>query len=123
MAFTVAASVAPARASRPKPPKKLQIGHAEYAILQGGDVQEAMEDRGTEGVSNGNVLKILLRNDRPFVSEAETLLHEVLHQCLYVAGLDLKNEDEEPVVRALSMHLFGVLRANPKFVSYLTHKE
>lgn len=115
--------MAAASRSRPQPPKKLRIGHAEYSVLQGGDVQQLLDDRADEGVSNGNVLKILLRDDRPFTTEAETLLHETIHQCLFVAGLELDNAVEEPIVRALSMHLFGVLRENPKFVSYLTHKE
>lgn len=105
------------------PPKKVRIGYADYSVLQGGDVQDIMDDTLNEGISNGNVLKILLRSDRPFVNTAETLLHEILHQCLFMAGLELERDVEEPIVRAMSMHLFSVLRDNPKLVSYLTHKE
>lgn len=52
---------------------------------------------------------------------ANTLLHEVMHACLAMAGITdvLTDEDEERVVRRLSPLLLQALRDNPGLVTYL----
>lgn len=51
-----------------------------------------------------------------------TLIHEILHACVYVYGLkeEFKDEDhEEKVVNALGNALTEVLTRNPKLVSWI----
>ena len=57
--------------------------------------------------------------------ESNTLLHEVMHACVYGAGLNqaegpLKEDNaEELVVNQISNYLMGVFRDNPWFLDYL----
>jgi hypothetical protein len=108
-----------AAAKKPQIPTTIRIGHLVYLVSTGPEVNERLQDNGEAGRSNGNMVRIEVRDDFPRVTTRETLLHEVLHQCLFVAGKELPTELEEPIVRAMSMVLFGVLRDNPEFVQYL----
>ncbi|MDA0778914.1 MAG: hypothetical protein O3C19_07615 [Bacteroidetes bacterium] len=57
--------------------------------------------------------------------ESNTLLHEVMHACVYGAGLNqaegpLKEDNaEELVVNQISNYLMGVFRDNPWFLDYI----
>lgn len=57
--------------------------------------------------------------------EANTFLHEVLHACVYQAGLNsdggalCKNDDEEVTVNALANSFSQVVRDNEWFLPYL----
>lgn len=104
-------------------PKRLRIGHATYEVACNPTLDPPLVEEGLAGVSNGNLLRIAVRSNLPHQTKAETLLHEVLHQCLFVTGRDLERDLEESIVRPLSMALFGVLRDNPKLVTYLLDKE
>lgn len=113
--------------SEVKPPSSIRIGYATYRVQEDRD---RCDDESVEGMSNGNQRLILLRGDRPYDSAADTVLHEVLHQCLHVAGLQastlvgkgVTGEDaEEMVVRAMSGMLLDTLRENPELVRYLLH--
>lgn len=103
-------------------PKKLRIGYADYAIASNKATDADLIENGLAGVSNGNLQKIAVRSDLPLTAQAETLLHEVIHQALYQAGLDLDAKEEEAFVRPLSMLLYGTIRSNPKLVTYLTQE-
>ena len=48
----------------------------------------------------------------------ETLVHEVLHACFAVSGLDM-GDDEEQIVSRLSPYLFDALRRSPGLADYL----
>lgn len=50
--------------------------------------------------------------------ERETLIHELLHACFAVSGLDL-GDDEEQVVSRISPFLFDALRRSPGLRTYL----
>ena len=104
-------------------PKKVRIGHATYEVACNREMDQSLVEDGLAGKSNGNLLKIAVRSNFPPATQAETLLHEILHQCLFVTGLELDTQDEEKVIRPLSMALFGVLRNNPRLVTYLTSQE
>lgn len=115
--------------STPPRPERIKIGHARYAVEANPDACEAGD---AEGLSAGNTLQIIIRNDRPHDALAETLLHEVLHQCLFQAGLDctrigengLTGRDaEEVLVRAMSGTLLGTLRENRDLVTWLLHAD
>jgi hypothetical protein len=51
--------------------------------------------------------------------ERETLMHELLHACCSVAGLDLGDDGEERVVAGLSPFLLDALRRSPGLADYL----
>lgn len=67
-----------------KLPRRLRIGHLTYRVRVNRSRCEAADG---EAVSSGNEARIYLRGDRPAQVTAEALLHEVLHQCLFVAGV------------------------------------
>lgn len=118
------------RAGRPTIPGTLLIGHMRYRV----DVDQAVIDRAnTEarrsyaGFSNPHTQTIGLRPDNAPDYQAETLLHEILHQCLHAAGCDPDDDAkagvpdvEERAVRAIAGPLLAVLRRNPGLVAYLT---
>ena len=111
-----------AAAKKPQIPTQIRIGHLIYTVAVGDEINQWLVENQEAGRSNGNLVKIEVRTDFPLVSIQETLLHEVLHQCLFVSGKELPTEIEEPIVRAMSMVLFGVLRDNPQFVQYITQE-
>lgn len=49
----------------------------------------------------------------------DTFLHEVIHGCLRVMGVELDDENEERVAAALGPVLLDVLRRNGELVRYL----
>lgn len=108
-----------------KPPAKIRIGHAVFDVKTDASAVLDLATVAAAGSSDGNELVLKLRPDLPAQTSAETLLHEVLHMCLFVTGTDMLIEDdvEEKIVRPMAMALFGVLRDNPKFVAYLLNKE
>lgn len=106
-------------------PTSLRIGHARYTVTA--DLTRCA-DEDSEGLSSGNSLEIMIRGDRPHDSNADTLLHEVIHQCIYQAGLDctrlgrgdlVGREVEEALVRAMTGTLLAALRDNPDLTAYL----
>lgn len=100
-------------------PRRLRIGHLAYRVRVD---RQRCEDEESEAVSSGNLAQILVRGDRPHLCEAESLLHEVLHQALFVAGVDNRDDarvEEERLVRAMTGPLLGALRDNPDLVAYL----
>lgn len=54
--------------------------------------------------------------------QRETVLHELLHACFSVAGMDelMSGTKEERVVRQVAPWLLLLLQSNPKLVRYLT---
>lgn len=107
------------------PPKRVRIGHATFDVKTDPSTQLDLADRNLAGESDGNRLTLKVNTAYPPGTVAETLLHEVLHMCLFVTGTDSLIEDdvEERVIRPMAMALFGVLRDNPKLVTYLLNKE
>ncbi len=106
-----------------KPPKKLRIGYAQYDVFVAPDLDVVLQESDLAGASNGNLHRILVRSDLPSAAKKETLLHEVLHQCLFMAGQENDTKVEERIVRAMAMVLIAVLRDNPALVTYLTSQE
>lgn len=67
-------------------------------------------------------LQIILRPDMPPTQEIETLLHEILHGCFSVSGLETTypSDDEERFIAAIAPTLLDTLRRNPGLTNYLT---
>lgn len=110
-------------------PSTVTIGHLRYALRR----DQAYLDK--EGVRAGHEYAgqsgpcrqlIAIAEELAPDYEAETVLHEILHQCLRSVGLDPDRdakagaEDvEERAVSGLSGPLLATLRANPDLVAYL----
>jgi hypothetical protein len=105
--------------AKPKLPTSLRIGHLTYTVKPD---NKGAEDRGVAGDSNPYDCLIRIRTDYAPDAIADTLLHEVLHQCLAASGVVTKGKDadtEERWVAAITGPLLTALRANPDLVSFL----
>lgn len=115
---------------QPPIPDRLRIGHVQYGVTVSDrviDRENTADHANYAGFSQASKQHIVLREDNPPDFQAETLLHEVLHQCLRVAGCDPDadakagvGDVEERAVRSMAGPLLGALRDNPGLVSYLT---
>lgn len=50
----------------------------------------------------------------------DTLLHEVLHACLFAAAGGMTTDEEERLVASLTPVLLDTLRRNPGLLAFLT---
>jgi hypothetical protein len=72
--------------------------------------------------------KIEIQKEVDGIDYANTLLHEIMHACVYISSLNadggaLKEEDnEEQVVNTLTNMLMAVFRDNPKVLEIITEK-
>jgi len=119
-------------------PSELRIGHLRFRVVEDdAEISEhAVRDRGgdyagwshtaTQTIALGT--KAVRHGNRALGEDyrRETLLHEVLHCCLRVAGCDPdqdaagKLEDvEERAVSAMSGPLLAAFRDNPELLAYL----
>ncbi|WP_329492529.1 hypothetical protein OG618_37180 (plasmid) [Kitasatospora sp. NBC_01246] len=119
--------------ARPPVPGRLRVGHLLYTVVLDNAVineENTRSQRTLSGYSDSTEQRIALRADLAPDYEAEVVVHEVLHQCLRVAGIDpdadaaagLKDV-EERTVNALAGPLLAALRDNPALIDYLTHQE
>jgi hypothetical protein len=105
-----------------RPPKKIKVGPFTVQTRLEPELQ-AMTDS-LVGLWQDKLLTVLLDAGMTDELEKETLLHELLHAVWDCTGLSKRIDDdqEEEVIRCLSPLVFGMLRANPDLVEYLTEK-
>lgn len=97
-------------------PASVKVGHHVYAVLL--CPKERMgEDFGTCEYA---AQEILLLEGLKLPCQKETLLHEIMHACLYPATEEGEPFTEERIVNLLAGPLLHVLQANPELVEYLT---
>ncbi len=119
-------------------PAKLRIGHLTYRVVQDDHLvaEHSVRKQGDYvGWSSASVQTIAFgskatnHGNEPLGADycRETLLHEVLHQCLRVTDCDPDRdakagvEDvEERTVAAMTGPLLAVLRDHPELVAWLT---
>lgn len=96
-------------------PRKVDVGPFRYSVHF---VPELTSERGFVSTS---MRRIVVDGSLPQDSQAETLLHEVIHAAIDQTNLRGKDdEEEERLVAALSPQLFAILRSNPSLVSFIT---
>lgn len=100
--------------TRVSPPKVVKIGPFPFDVVYRHDSNLAGELEADEG-------RINLAQDQPLAQEQDSLLHEVLHGCLFVTGVGhtLDDATEERIVRPLATCLLDTLKRNPRLVDYL----
>ena len=105
-----------------KLPSHVQISAFNYTI----SVDQDYLDK--EGAERGKTLVGLseLNDQKITISEAaddymaDTLLHEILHQCIMVTGIEIRNlKLEEQLITTITPMLLDTLRRNPEVVEYL----
>jgi hypothetical protein len=116
--------------ARPTIPARLRIGHLAYTVtVSDAEVDKTSNEEKTtlSGFSEHHRQRIVLREDNVPDYQAETLLHEILHQCLRVCGVNPDSDAkagvadvEERTVSSMSGPLLAALRDNPDLVAYLT---
>ena len=100
-------------------PSSIRVGYLTYAIAEMVPMRATGED--AYGLCDNCQHIISIRSDLEPVKAANTVLHEVLHACWYVA--DLHDEDkEERIVTTLANVLSGVWRDNPMLVSWINER-
>lgn len=120
---------------RPPPlPTSIKVGHKRFAVARDDDTVERLAEE-TEvmlaGASNDHTARIALVSGVPHDTEAETLLHEIIHLALRASGCwpdDIRPGRhgltvEEQVVAAITRPLLGVIRDHPEVVKFLSHED
>ena len=97
-------------------PDKLKIGGFEWEVILTTDISD--DDFGTTNFTN-QVIRI--DSDVPKQKQEETLLHEILHICMWQTGLEhiIKQGDkisEEDIIMGMSMALYLVVKDNKLFI-------
>lgn len=109
-------------------PSPLVIGHRTYRVVVDDDVVDREQPDGADwqAFSDSTQQVIGIRPGAGPDDEADSVLHEVLHQCLRASGCwparvrPGKHVDvEELVVAAMTGPLLRALRDNPRLVAYL----
>lgn len=100
-------------------PSKVEVGpYRMQVVAKNRDLENASAD----GTSSTHMGEIEMRNDHPsYIFTASTLLHETLHVCCRVSGIQSDDEmNEEAFIWRLTDPLLDALRRNPELVTFLT---
>lgn len=89
----------------------LKIGYRRYRVVPW-DEGDAAEN-GRLGEISHRSGEIRVADSRPIETQAETIVHEVLHALMHDSGADWTNDDEENIVRWLTPRLTAFLADNP----------
>jgi hypothetical protein len=106
-------------------PHRVHVGPHLYDVIYDKDaIYKLSVNHGEQCVGHCDVLDLIITID-PDQADSQirdTLLHEVLHACLDLIGIngDIDADTEEKLVRRLAPILLLVLRDNQQLVSYLT---
>jgi len=100
----------------PKLPASVKVGHRDIAIV----LASRAELDGAYGDFLDDAQRIRLDRERKPQSQAETLIHEILHAC-WPAHWSLVGDVEETFVSTLAPRLAAVWRDNPALVDWLSH--
>lgn len=97
-------------------PRSLWVGPHKYRVLS--------EERKTDdfGETNTHRCEIRINRDQCLSQQRETFLHEAIHACTSLTGLqsELGDDFDEKVATRLAPVLLDVLRRNPRAVEFLT---
>lgn len=106
-----------------KPPKVIHVGPIRYAVVFAEHAIAVVERGDADRLyahHDPRKQQITVDPDQGPDQLADSLLHEVLHACVAVTGIDeTLGDKEETVVRSLSTCLLDVIRRNPRLVEWL----
>ena len=100
-------------------PKIVKVGPYVYDVISDENVAN---EGACFGSTHNDHLKIFIDPNKPEQKQKQTFVHELLHACMFVAGLTYRFQDddksrrptEEDVCRDLSTVLYQVVMDNPE---------
>lgn len=98
------------------PPKVIKLGYQDIKVLE----VDAIDN--TQGSYNNESHEIKIKSGMDNREKLNTLLHEIIHACVYCYGLksEFKDDDaEEKIVNALGNGITEVLVRNRELVSFI----
>ena len=99
----------------------LRIGPFIYKVVRDSVSQGELEEEGAVGLAVPDSLVIHISNDLAPDRERATVLHEIIHACADLSGLD-DNCTEEDWATRLGPLLLGVMRDNPHLVAWVMER-
>jgi hypothetical protein len=96
-----------------KLPTKIRVGYVDYRIIP---TTKEVEEEGAIGYHSPTAHVIMVKPGLNKPETANTLLHETVHAIIEHAGLQLTEDGEEEIVRAVANGLCQVIRDNPAFM-------
>lgn len=100
-----------------KLPASVRVGFKDYSVAP--YPKGAQEESGNWGRTKHAGGEIWVHDTPDTREAANTLIHEILHACFHVGGLDYPNNEEEAIVNTLANQLSGVFRDNPDLIRWL----
>ena len=102
-------------------PDKIKIGYRNYAIEKNDRVWNKQTDSYGQFLSKEGI--ICLSSEEDSISQANTLIHEILHGIVYQWGLESQLDDkEEQIVNTMANGITTVIRDNPWLLSFIKNK-
>ena len=100
---------------------KNKIGYRNYAIEKNDRVWNKQTDSYGQFLSKEGI--ICLSSEEDSISQANTLIHEILHGIVYQWGLESQLDDkEEQIVNTMANGITTVIRDNPWLLSFIKNK-
>jgi len=100
---------------------KIKIGYRTYSIEKNDRVWNKQTESYGQFLSKEGI--ICMSSEEDSISQANTLIHEMLHGTVYQWGLDSALDDkEERVVNTLANGLTTVFRDNPWLMNFIKNK-
>ncbi|MFE7461654.1 hypothetical protein ACWFMI_23605 [Nocardiopsis terrae] len=125
--FTATTTAKAAPYVPPPLPEQIRIGHATYTLTTSAHISDGSEDTELAGWSDEATRRLEISANGAHDYVRETLLHEILHQCLRVTGTDPDADAkaglpdvEERTLMGMAGPLLGVLCDHPELLAYLT---
>ena len=95
-------------------PKSIHVAGRKWSI-----VVADLTAHNALGLCDDTTATISVDPDQDEWAVRDTLLHEVLHSILRAQGRHYEGKTEERYVQAFASGLLGVLRDNPRLITYL----
>lgn len=96
-------------------PDKVRVGYRDYRVAAMSPMESTGKDRFGECDNCAGAIGV--REDLAADKQVNTMVHELLHACWYVA--DLPRGKQERIVTALANQLTQVWRDNPALVAWI----
>jgi hypothetical protein len=105
-----------------KLPNKIKVGPFLYTIEHSSDIAA---EGNCYGSTHHNSHKIFIDPKVTEVQQRQTLIHEIMHVCVFINGLTYRLEKdqkvtEEDLIREMSMTFFQVMEDNKEFFKWIT---
>lgn len=98
-------------------PERVKVGYKTYRIEPQSEADTDNDDH--LGFANHKQGLIRTQDHGPKHDCANTLLHEILHACMYVGEAGLDYDAEERAVTVTANLLIGIMQSNPEVMRWI----